>query len=201
MVVAAAQRKSEPLRSRGLRFLKCPSQLRLQSRARLTNFQKTVEDNRSSTHRRIDGKCTMTKQNSSPRIEARKKSKLRALTLTQVKSLRRWLIRDKRTYDQARAKLREQFGISLSTGTICRFWYTYCQPAAPPTHDRRPRVFLDVFLQSSRPIRVRILENNSRLSFKVGRMRTRGLKISRHSSLARLPATNPKNHDPSRPNL
>jgi hypothetical protein len=85
------------------------------------------------------------------------------------------LIRDKLTYDQARAKLREQFGVTLSTGTLCRFWYTYCQAAAPPTHDRQPRVFLDVILQSIRPIRVRVLENKSRLSFKVGRMRTRGL--------------------------
>jgi hypothetical protein len=121
----------------------------------------------------------MTRKSSSPRIEARKKSKLRALTPTQVKWLRRWLIRDKLTYDQARAKLREQFGISLSTGTMSRFWCTYCQPAAPPTHDRQPRVFLDVILQSTRPIRVRILENNSRLSFKVGRMRTRGLNKKR----------------------
>jgi hypothetical protein len=117
----------------------------------------------------------MTRKRSSPRIEARKPSKLRALTPTQVKSLRRWLIRDRLTYDQARAKLRERFGVSLSIGTICRFWYLYCQDVKPPMHEWKPRCFLDVILQSARPIRVRILENNSRLSFKVGRMRTRGL--------------------------
>ena len=150
------------------------ARLRLQSRARPTNLKKTVEDGWSSTHRRIVRECTMTRKSSSPRIEARE-SKLRALTLTQIKSLRRWLTRGRLTYGQARTKLRKRFGVSLSTGTMCRFWYTYCQPAAPPMHDRQPRVFLDAILQSARPIRVRILENNSRLSFKVGRVRTRGL--------------------------
>lgn len=118
--------------------------------------------------------CPMISKNSSPRIIARK-SKLRALTPTQVNALRRWLIVDQLTYDQTRVRLRERFSISLSTGTLSRFWNTYCLPAAPPPHDRRPHVFLDVVLHSTRPVRLLINENNSRLRFKVGRMRQRGL--------------------------
>jgi hypothetical protein len=139
----------------------------------------------------------MAKNSSSPRIDARK-SKLRALTPTQVKSLRRWLIRDRLTYDQARAKLLEQFGVSFSTGTVFRFWYSYCQDVKPSPPDRRPRVFLDVILHSTRPVHLVIKENNSRLRFKVGRMRTRGLNKMPTFTIGPTARTNPKNHDPSR---
>jgi hypothetical protein len=115
----------------------------------------------------------MTIKSSSSRINAynARNSKLRALTPPQIKSLRRWLITDGLTYDQARTKLRERFGVSLSPGTICRFWYTRCLSTMPPTHDRKPPVLLDVVLQSSQPIRVTVKETRVRLRFKVGTMR------------------------------
>ena len=110
----------------------------------------------------------------SPRNIART-SKIRALTDRQIKQLRRWLLLDKLTYAQARVQLLERFGVSLSIGTMCRFWKQYCLPIAPPAHERHPAVFLDVVLQSSKPIRVRVLETKSRLRFKVGTQRQRAL--------------------------
>jgi hypothetical protein len=117
--------------------------------------------------------CVMEK-NGSPRISARN-SKLRALTPCQIKSLRQWLILDRLTYDQTRAKLRERFGVSLSTGTLSRFWNTYCQNIVPPRPSRRLPVLLDVTLQSTKPIRVIVRETKARLRFKVGTQRQLGL--------------------------
>ena len=104
------------------------------------------------------------------RIMART-SKIRALTDRQIKQLRRWLLLDKLTYAQARVQLLERFGVSLSIGTMCRFWKQYCLPIAPPARERHPAVFLDVVLQSSKPIRVRVMETKARLRFKVGTQR------------------------------
>ena len=108
------------------------------------------------------------------RIMART-SKIRALTDRQIKQLRRWLLLDKLTYAQARVHLRERFGLDFSSGTLCHFWQQYCVPIAPPARERHPAVFLDVVLQSSKPIRVRVMETKSRLRFKVGTQRQRAL--------------------------
>jgi hypothetical protein len=109
-----------------------------------------------------------------PRRVARN-SKIRAMVPRQIKSLRRWLLSEKITYDQARRRLLNRFGISLSVVTICRFWYTFCQPAKSPRRETPSNVFLDVVLQSTKPIRVRILETRARLRFKIGTQRQRGL--------------------------
>ena len=126
------------------------------------------------THRRKHEKSYMQNRNG-PRTEARKNSKLRALTPRQRQTLKLWLIRDKLTYDQARAKMVERFSVSLSSGTLNHFWNDYCRPAAPPPHNRHRPVLLDVIIQSTRPIRVRVLETKARLRFKVGTQRQRGL--------------------------
>jgi hypothetical protein len=122
------------------------------------------------THRKTPkGKIPM----ASPRIVART-SKVRALTSKQTKTLRHWLLVEKLTYAQAQARLFHQFGISLSSGTLSRFWNTQCQAAAPERQQHGPRVLLDVIIRSSRAVRVTVLESNARLRFKVGTQRRRG---------------------------
>ena len=128
---------------------------------------------RVPTHRRKN-LCVAMKKNNGPRLVARN-SKLRALTPHQRRSLRQWLLRERLTYAEARARLRKKFGVVLSQGTLSRFWNLYCGPRRPSNRNLRPAVLLDVILRSTQPIRVTVLQNNARLFFKVGRQRKRGL--------------------------
>jgi len=109
----------------------------------------------------------------SPRTAARQ-SKLRALKPQQRRALKNWLLRDKLTYEQARVRLFEQFGVTISTRTISKFWSTLFRHRAP-ARDRRSPLLLDVILRSIKPIRVTVLETRARLRFKIGTQRQRSL--------------------------
>lgn len=106
---------------------------------------------------------------------ARTDDKLAALSPLQRRFLRQLLIVEKATYEKARARMLELFSVSLSTGTISKFWYRDCLHLKSPKQNPRLPVLLDVILRSARPIRVTVLKNNTRLFFKVGRMARRGL--------------------------
>jgi hypothetical protein len=85
---------------------------------------------------------------SGPRTEATP-SKIRAFKPDQRAALRRWLQDDKNTYAATQAKLKKEFGISLSISAISRFWHRHC---APPLV--APDILLDVIIQSYAPVRL-----------------------------------------------
>jgi hypothetical protein len=101
-------------------------------------------------------------------------SKVKSFSRCQRAALKRWLFRDQLSYARVQELFRGHFGASISVGTLSRFWHQHCIPTPPPKTSQ-PSVLLDVILQSRRPIRVRILKNDARLSFKAGRQRQRGL--------------------------
>ena len=85
-----------------------------------------------------------------------------------VRALKRWLLRDKITYEQARARLLKQFGISVSMSRICAFWQRNCQRVTKLPASQNP-VLLDVVLQASKPVRVQILQSRVRFIQRVKR--------------------------------
>lgn len=133
---------------------------------------KKILRSKSNTFRQINGAeaLRINAPANSPRNIARS-SKIHAMTRQQIRELRRWLLVEKLTYAQARVRLRERFGLDLGSTTLCNFWYQRCLRIAPPPRERKPAVFLDVVIQSIKPVRVRVLETRSRLRFKVGTQR------------------------------
>ena len=77
-------------------------------------------------------------------------------------AVKRWLFRERITYAQAIVRLRERFGISVSSGTVSRFWHR-CSDPAPP----QDIVLLDAVLQSEMPLRVVIREVRGLLRVKL----------------------------------
>jgi hypothetical protein len=78
-------------------------------------------------------------------------SKTRALTPVQRRALLHLLNVEKATYATTSAKLKKQFGISLSITAISRFWHRHCGPPL-----QLPDVLLDVVIQSDSPVRLTI---------------------------------------------
>jgi hypothetical protein len=112
----------------------------------------------------------------SPRTAARRHKIRDSLDGRQVEELKRWLLAERLTYDKVRDRLREQFGLSVASGTLSKFWQEECQPEEPRSQRPSPEILLDVILQSKSPIRLTILKNGGRLALKVGRNWKSGAK-------------------------
>jgi hypothetical protein len=100
-----------------------------------------------------------------------RKSKLDRLPPRQLAALKRWLFKDGLTYSRIVARLFDEFGVKTNVGSICRFWQkhsaapTAAQMVAQAAEDNK--ILLDVVLQSSRPIRLRIIRNQLALATQV----------------------------------
>lgn len=55
------------------------------------------------------------------------KSKLLDLPESQRQELRNWLVEEKLTYEQAQQRIKERWGIEVSTQTISKFWQRCCK--------------------------------------------------------------------------
>ena len=95
-------------------------------------------------------------------------SKLEQLPPNQKSSLKNWLIKEGLTYHQANSRLLELFGVTSNISAICHFWQRECQPKAKAEQIKKlPNVLLDVILESSRPIRLKILRKQFQLHTKI----------------------------------
>jgi len=85
-------------------------------------------------------------------------------------ALRRWLFQEKVSYATAQARLQQRFGLKSNSGSLCAWWQRESArrlaARCPSARQIPPNpVLLDVVLQSTRPVRLRILQNHTRLRF------------------------------------
>lgn len=76
-----------------------------------------------------------------------------------AKVLKVWFLEESITYREARARLIKRFGVRASLTHLCRFWQRHCRQ--PAEAEALPSPLLDVVIECSRPVRLKILRRQA----------------------------------------